>query len=82
MKNKEIKQIAETFGWVLDKDDKQQRLMRFRPEEGGPFIDVWNGKKGLTVGVFQEETSKVRYGRHLEYSDLVDVFDGRYDSFS
>ena len=61
MDEKAIVKLIMAYGYEFDFEDVGQRKKRYASEQG--FIDVWNGKKGITVGVYIPEAQTVKYVR-------------------
>lgn len=67
---KEIIELVSNLGWVLNFEDKEQRKARFYNAES--FIDVWNGKKRITVGIFHPLIKRMTY-EFCSKSDLNEL---------
>jgi hypothetical protein len=68
---KEIQDLLEAYGFSVDFKDDSQNKIRFQNEE--TFIDVWDGKKGITIGVYNPETKMVRYERRVNAGMIEDL---------
>jgi hypothetical protein len=58
-----ITALLEDYGFSIDFEDPAQHKIRFQNDE--TFIDVWDGKKGITVGIYNPETKMMRYERRM-----------------
>jgi len=56
---KEIIELVSCLGWILDFEDQEQRKARFYNAD--TFMDVWNGKKRITVGKFDPVKKLIHY---------------------
>lgn len=64
----DIKNLLFGYGYEIEFEDQSQNKLRFSNEER--FIDVWDGKKGITVGIYNPETKQVGYHRRVRDIDL------------
>lgn len=67
--NHEIIELMEAMGFEHESYDDNQKKHRF--SKGDYFIDIWNGKKNMTIGAYHPLSKKVSYDRcsnmaHLE----------------
>mgnify|MGYP006921436391 CR=1 FL=1 len=58
---KEIVEFISAFGYELEFSDKEQNKERYSNDNG--FIDLWEGKKGVTIGIYNPETKQICYKR-------------------
>lgn len=58
---KDIVELAEAFGYDVVRDEPTQKWVRLQPEEAEGFVDVWYGKKGITIGVYNVERDAFAY---------------------
>lgn len=73
MDGKQIKSLMSAYGLVPTKVDEKSKLTRFQAEERNVFVDVWNGKKGTTVGAYNPHTRTMQFLRRVNMSKLEDV---------
>ncbi len=64
---KDIIDFLEGYGFYLDFKDKQNKL-RYRNED--TFIDIWSGKKGITVGLYNPTTKSMKFNRRINLETL------------
>jgi len=57
-----IIELLKAYGYEIEFEDKNQNKIRFSNEER--FIDVWDGKRGITIGFYNPETKQVGYYRN------------------
>lgn len=60
---KEVIELLEGFGFSIDFEDEKQNKVRLQSED--TFIDVWNSRKGITVGLYNTETKNMKYARRV-----------------
>jgi len=68
MNRAEIVGMMGAYGFVVAFENLKEYRTRFRKEEGGGFIDVWQGRKGMTVGVYKAETKRMWYSKWVNAS--------------
>lgn len=59
------------YGFEKSFEDPAQHLMRFQGDD--TFIDLWNGRRGVTAGVYNPHTKKMRYEYRLTLEQLEEV---------
>lgn len=59
---KDIVKILECYGYELEFEQPEQYKTRYENENG--FIDIWNGKKRITIGIYNPETKMLSYHRN------------------
>lgn len=67
---KEIFIFAKQVGWRIALIDEQQKMVRIIKDE--IRLDVWSGKKGITVG-FYENRRKAIYKKKVNREDLKEL---------
>lgn len=65
---KNIKELLLSYGYQIILEESSQRKTRFSNEER--FIDVWESRKGITVGIYNPETKRVGYHRKITNVEL------------
>lgn len=60
---KKILDLLKAYGFGIDFTDTKQKKVRLQNEE--TFIDVWDSKKGITVGLYNPRTKTVKYERRV-----------------
>jgi hypothetical protein len=63
--------LFEAYGFEKEHVFKQQWLVRFR--KGNQFVDLWEGRKGLTVGVYNPRTQRVWFERQLTHEKIENI---------
>lgn len=62
------------YGFVVQFTRPDECKVRYQPEESrDTFIDIWNGKRGMTVGVYFRRSSTMRYWRGMTLERLEDL---------
>lgn len=61
MKEEELKPLLEAYGYQKTFDDPEHCRTRWQSEGG--FIDVWFGRKRVTIGIHDEKTRLMQYKR-------------------
>ena len=67
---KEIFIFAKQVGWKIISIDEPQKMVRIGLDE--IRLDVWSGKKGITVG-FYENRQKPIYKKKVKIEDLKEL---------
>ena len=68
MTGKEIESLMSAYGFAFDFADIEQKKTRFQGEE--TFIDLWQGKKGTTVGIYSKAIHSMKYEYPFQLIDL------------
>lgn len=74
-----IKEIAKHHGFSVAYSEPEQCKTRFVYKEAKDvqktvFVDVWDGKKGVTVATYSPRTKQLKYKKHLSATQLHGVF--------
>ena len=56
-------ELIESLGYELEFEDINQKKKRFSSDIG--FVDLWNGKRGIVVGIYNTETKHVDYFKKI-----------------
>ena len=70
----DLLELIKAYGYVFDFGDKNQNKVRYASENG--FIDIWDGRKGITIGVYNPNTKQIMYERKptlLEVEKLIEL---------
>lgn len=59
------------YGFEVAHADPAQHLTRF--QGNGTFIDLWNGRRGVTAGVYNPRSRKVRFSYRMTLERLEEV---------
>lgn len=59
------------YGYEEEFSDRVQCLTRYQGEH--TFIDIWDGRKGVTVGVYDPEKKSMWYERKCSLEDLEEI---------
>lgn len=62
--------LASAYGFEVAEKDIGQMKIRFRNEH--TFVDVWQGMKGTTVGVYNPQTKRAWFKRKANLETLED----------
>lgn len=65
-----ISGLLDSYGFS-DMEETKGGCTRFR--NGMRFIDVWNGRKGITIGVYEPKTQKCWFKRKVTPILLEDI---------
>ena len=60
-----------SFGFVPKKTDETQKKTRYQGED--TFLDLWTGKKGVTVGIYMRKYESMEFHRPHDIEDLEDI---------
>lgn len=71
MNDKEIIKLILAYGYKFDFEDFDQCKRRYTSETG--FIDLWNGKRGITIGIYNPATRFVKYIRMPSLEEIEKV---------
>lgn len=66
-----INDLMSSFGFVPKKYDPDQKKTRYQGED--TFLDLWQGKKGTTVGIYMRKYETMEFHRPHDLEDLEDV---------
>lgn len=61
------------YGFVLQSENMKERKTRFRKDDKTGFIDIWHGKKGMTIGIYNQKTHSMGYVRNGNVNKLETV---------
>lgn len=61
----------ENYGMEVQLENEKEHRTRFRGLN--TFIDVWFSKRGITVGVYNQESKSSEYYRRLSLNKLEDI---------
>ncbi len=67
----EIVELINGFGYEFDFEDRQGKK-RYSKENG--FLDLWHGKKGITIGVYNSNTKHMVFKRRPTLSEIEQIF--------
>lgn len=68
---REIISLMGAYSMEVQLERPQEAKIRFAGM--GTFIDVWNGKKGLTLGVYHRKAGAMEYFRRAKTSKIEDI---------
>lgn len=66
-----IEGLMSAYGFSEEFHDDEQSKTRYRSED--TFLDLWQGKKGTTVGVYNRQTKAMWFERPFDLEDLEHV---------
>ena len=73
----QLKCFACDNGWEVHAEDSMQHLVTFRTKKVLAVLDVWDGKKGITVGLLLCGRDIVKrskmYFRHCRAKDVTNL---------
>ena len=58
-----IVELIRVLGWTLDFENHGERKSRWDTED--TFIDLWDGKRGITLGVYDPDSKRMLYHRRV-----------------
>lgn len=70
MELKEVKSIMSAYGFQPSFDPGTLKNFRFQGES--TFIDLWDTKRGLTLGIYVPHLKRMRYVRPKSMGELED----------
>lgn len=70
MKKHEMYGLLSAYGYEKQLDDPAHCRTRFKSEFG--FLDLWVGRKKITVGIYDPEKKIMRYKRIYDMGGLED----------
>lgn len=70
MERNSLISLMSAYGFVLEFEEKHEHKMRFGKDDRNGFIDIWQGKKGMTIGVYNPESRSMFYRRNGNISLL------------
>lgn len=66
-----IDDLMSSFGFIPRETDETQKKTRYQGED--TFLDLWQGKKGTTVGIYMKKYESMEFHRPHDLEDLEDV---------
>ncbi len=65
-----IKELLEGYGYEVQDfySDKDQNKFRFSKDD--TFVDIWYGKKGITLGIYHPETKRMSFERKVDIAKI------------
>lgn len=72
--DKKITQLLSAFGYELQDIDELNKRFRYKSEEN--FVDIWNGKRGITIAVYNEEMDDIKYKKSCSLQDIEEAICG------
>ncbi|MCK4609439.1 MAG: hypothetical protein KAT71_08150 [Gammaproteobacteria bacterium] len=73
---KQVKEFADRHDWELRAEDDEQHLMTFRTKKVVAVLDIWDGKRGITMGLLLRGQVRVRekmYFRRCKVKDVMGI---------
>lgn len=58
---KNMAKLICAYGYKIIEIDEKQKKVRFKGEKRKDLIELWNGKKGVTMAIRDPETGKMEY---------------------
>ena len=58
---REMAELIIGYGYTLVEMDVKQKRVRFKGEKRKDIIDLWNGKRGITMSIRDIKTGKMKY---------------------
>lgn len=74
-----LKALCGAYGMELQFERPEECKLRFRGN--GTFIDVWHGKRGLTLGVYDKAINSMRYHRSQNLLKLEKILIALHEAF-
>lgn len=62
--------LIEAYGYEKQLEDLENYRTRFKSEDG--FLDLWVGRKRITIGIYMSDTKVMRYKRVYTLEQLED----------
>lgn len=58
------------YGYKIEREYLAEYKTRFRNEEGRGLIDIWMGRKGTTMGVYNPRTSTFWFKKQVDLNEI------------
>lgn len=71
MKRSDLIGLMVAYGFEPQYEKPEQYLTRFQGE--GTFIDIWNGRKGITMGVYDSVRKYMRFYKKCSLENIEDI---------
>ena len=68
---KTVTGLLAAYGFSVQAEDREQRKIRFASRK--TFMDIWDGKKGITIGVYNPATGRMRYERRVGEERIEEI---------
>lgn len=68
MSKRELLDLLAAYDFHLSETNELENRMRFKGR--GTFIDLWTGRRGLTIGIFDPKRHAMKYRRNLNWDTL------------
>ena len=70
---KEMAKLICAYGYKIIEIDTEQKKVRFKGEKRKDLIELWNGKKGVTMAIRDPETGKMEYKKWCTLIGVEDM---------
>lgn len=67
----EIAELLSAYGYEIKSMDINQNKTRYTCETG--FIDIWDGRKGMTVGIYDPNSKQILFERRCSITGIEEM---------
>lgn len=72
--NTDISELLSALGYEIQLVDDLNKRIRYAGETN--FVDIWNGKKGITVGIYNPKTDRMKYIKNCNLEAIEEAICG------